>query len=181
MTIGIVEASNRRALLLTTRAIKQLKEKRKETRAVMQRYEGASDLSEDEKTTYEHLTLSMVILNALSDQLVNHNYLPRSWDVFALGSHFDKHLTPLLVSNDKGELWVDYFDCDRPKDLLVLVAGESARAMREHAPSTRPRLMATQRTERPKPEPEPQETSLMDLIRMRMPSRSHVRYDPKRG
>jgi hypothetical protein len=181
MAIGIVEASNKRAFLLTSRAIKQLKEKRKETRAVMQRYEGASDLSEDEKTTYEHLTLSMVILNALSDQLVNHNYLPRSWDVFALGSHFDKQLTPLLVSNQSGELWVDYFPCDRPKDLMILIAGESARAMREHAPSMRPRPMATQRTERPRTEPEPQETNLMDLIRMRMPSRSHVRYDPKRG
>ncbi len=55
--ISILEVSNRRAELLSARAIKKLKEQRKETRAVMQRFEGASDLSADEKTTYANLTL----------------------------------------------------------------------------------------------------------------------------
>ena len=120
MAIGIVEMSNRRSSLLKAKAVKKLKEQRKTTRCVMQRFEGASDLTDDEKTTYEHLTLSMVILNALSDQLMSRDFLPRNWDIFTLGSDFDKHLTPLLRENADGELWVEYFDFDRPKDLMIL-------------------------------------------------------------
>ena len=181
MTIGIIELNNRRAALLTERAIKTLKEQRKQTRAVMQRFEGASDLSQDEETTYAHLTLSMVILNALSDQLMKAHFLPKSWDVFTLGSDFDKHLTPLLRKNAKGELWVEYFDFPSPKDALLLLAGSAARSIPEQAPVMPQRPPRSGRTARPKAEAPSGEASVMDLIRMRMPSMSQARYTPKRS
>jgi hypothetical protein len=183
MTISILEVSNRRAELLSARAIKKLKEQRKETRAVMQRFEGASDLSEDEKTTYAHLTLSMVILNALRDQLMKHHYLPRHWDAFTLGSDFDRRLMPLLHKNADGELWVEYFNCERPKEALLLIAGDAAKPIPEEAAMMRRRPPSPGRPARaPRTEPVAQETtSIMDLVRNRMPSMSTPRYTPKRG
>ena len=181
MTIGIIELNNRRAKLLCAHAVKKLKETRRETRAVMQRYEGANDLTEDEKTTYAHLTLSMVILNALSDQLKKNSFLPRTWDVFTLGSDFDKHLTPLLRKNADGELWVEYFDLERPKDALMLLAGDSAKTIPEEAPVIRKRPpMPSEPTRARKGEDGP-ESSVMDMIRARMPNMYMARYTPKRG
>ena len=183
MTIGMIEASNRRAAILSARANKKLKELRKETRAVMQRFEGVSDLSEDEKTTYNHLTLSMVILNALSDHLLKFNHLPRTWDEFTLGSDFDRNVTPLLCKNAEGELWVEYFECDRPKAALLLVAGDLAKPIPDGAPIIPRRPPVTKRTVRPQqPAPAPvEEVSMMDLIRMRMPTVATTRYKQKLG
>jgi len=181
MTIGMIEVSNRRAALLSARAVKKLKEQRKETRAVMQRFEGVSDLPDDERTTYEHLTLSMVILNALSDQLLKCHFLPRSWDDFTLGSDFDKSLTPLLRKNDNGELWVEFFDCDRPKSALLVVAGHLANPIAEGAPALRRRPAATEKPVRNMEESVAEDSSLMDMIRMRMPDRYQTRYQPRRG
>ena len=181
--ISILEVSNRRAELLCARAIKKLKEQRKETRAVMQRFEGASDLSADEKTTYAHLTLSMVILNALRDQLMKHHYLPRRWDAFTLGSDFDQRLMPLLYKNADGELWVEYFNCERPKEALLLIAGDVAKPIPEEAAVMRRRPPSPGRPARaPRTEPVvAEETSIMDLVRNRMPSAITPRYKPKQG
>ena len=185
MAIGIVELGHRRAAVLAVRAAKKLKDLRKETRAAMQRYEGVSDLSEDDKTTYDDLTLSMVILNALSDQLLRLHVLPRKWDVLTLGSNFNQHLTPVLRKNDQGELWVEYFDFACPKDALILIAGEIAKAIPEDAPAM-PQRHKLRRPPAPSPapaasDPKPAETSMMDLIRARMPQVSTVSYRPKRG
>jgi len=82
---GSLDMENKRNFDARSQSLEKLKAQRKATRAVMQRYEGASDLSDDEKTTYDHLTVSMVILNALSDQLVKSDVLPRTWDGMTLG------------------------------------------------------------------------------------------------
>jgi hypothetical protein len=168
----MVDVGDRRTSLRIAEAVKELKEQRKATRAVMQRYEGASDLSEDEKTTYAHLTQSMVVLNALSDQILKHEFLPRTWDRFTFGSEFDRHLTPLLRTNDEGELWVEYFVFDRPRDMLVFLAGKSADAVPEQAATMRKRPAATAGSARPKHAPASGDMDLMDLIRARMPNRS---------
>ena len=181
MPISILEISNRRAALLSARAIKKLKEQRKETRAVMQRFEGASDLSDEEKTTYAHLTLSMVILNSLRDQLKVHHYLPRRWDAFTLGSEFDQHMMPLLRKNAEGELWVEYFDCETPKDALLLIAGNVARPIGEEAAVMRRRPPSPEQPARPRKQSTPESGNLMDLIRNRMPSGTAPRYRPDRG
>ena len=175
----MVEMMNRAASLRCAAALTKLKEQRKSTRAVMQRYEAATDLSEDEKTTYVHLTQSMVILNALSDQLLKHEFLPRSWDQFTFGSEFDRNLMPLLRANEQGELWVEYFVFDRPRDLLVFLAGESANTVPEQAATLRKRPAATARSTRPRRAPMSPDSDLMDLIRARMPHRSKAFPDTK--
>ena len=197
MTIGIIEISNRRTAILCGRAIKKLKERRKETRAAMQRYEGETVLSDDEKITYNDLTLSMILLNALSDQLARYNQLPKTWDVFTLGSEFDKDAVPLLRGNDKGELWVAYFACDKPKAALMHIVGDAAKFVPEEGAVPRYRPAAPERAARPQAQPsykaasQPQsaqtqkpasasESNLRDLIRMRMPSMQQDVYRPKR-
>ena len=191
MSIGSIEMGNKRVLYFRSKAIEKLKEQRKATRAVMQRYEGASDLSVDEKTTYDHLTVSMVILNALSDQLVKSDVLPRTWDGMTFGSDFDTRLTPLLRKNDEGELWVEYFDFARPRDLMDLLAGHHAHALREEAPSCRQRPRTAQKPARESRKPASEgvstghekaasfEQTLMDLVRTRMPKRTQNRYMPE--
>lgn len=181
MTIGLVEMSNRRALRLKTATLKKLKEQRKQTRAAMQRHEGLSTLCDVEKTTYEHLTLSMVILNALSDQLLKHDFLPRTWDAFTLGSNFDKRFVPLLKSNAQGELWVEYFECDQPKGLMVQVAGNVAGGLPEEAPKPGQRPVAPSKAPRERPRSPTSDTSVMEMIRMRMPQPCTAKYEPSRG
>jgi hypothetical protein len=175
----MVEVTNRRASLRCAGAVKELKDQRKSTRAVMQRYEAATDLSDDEKTIYVHLTQSMVILNALSDHLVKHDFLPRRWEHFTFGSEFDRNLTPLLRTNQEGELWVEYFVFDRPRDLLVFVGGDSANDVPEQAAPVQKRATTAARKPRPRPDRPTPDIDLMDLIRARMPNRTKAFYDAK--
>ncbi len=175
----MVEVTNRRAPLRCARAVKELKEQRKSTRAVMQRYEAATDLSDDEKTLYVHLTQSMVILNALSDHLVKHDFLPRTWEHFTFGSGFDRNLMPLLRTNQDGELWVEYFVFDRPRNLLEFLGGDCANDVPEQAATIRKRPAATARPARPCQAKTTPDTDLMDLIRARMPNRNKACYGAK--
>ena len=181
MAISTVELSNRRALLLKSKALKKLRELRKETRSVMQRYEGSSSLDDDDQITYDDLTLSMVVLNALNDQLSKHDFLPKSWDAITLGSDFDCNTAPLLRSNEAGEAWVAYFEVNRPKDLMILIAGTVAKSIPEEKPTLRPRPTSGGTTARPKTETAASsDASLMDMIRMRMPQPCTARYQPSR-
>ncbi len=190
MPISVIEVSNRRAQLLKAKATKKLKELRRETRSAMQRYEGETDLCEVEQETYDDLNMSMVILNAISDHVIRHDVLPKSWDEFTLGSKFEKEFTPLLRSNEEGDLWVDYFDFDRPEDLMRFVVGNAAAVFTKQTTPTpqRPTMKAqpAQQTQQARqPEPKAAEASgagesLMDMIRARMPSSGQTHYSPKR-
>lgn len=164
-----VEVRTQTADQLGAVAIKNLKQYRKETREVMQRFEGASDLSDDEIVTYKHLTLSLVLSNALSDFIRNSGVLPRGWDTVSLGTDFDPRKTPILKKNAEGELWVEYFNCDRPKEALVMIAGEAAKFIPEvgRVVPRRP----PKKQERSSPDQDsvaPVQSEIMDLIRKRM-------------
>ena len=185
MVVSIIEVSNRRAELLKSKALKKLKEQRKATRSAMQRYEGSTALDQDDQTTYDDLNISMVILNALSDHLLRTEFLPKSWDQFTLGSEFDRRFTPLLRSNAE-DLWVEYFDCNQPKDLLRIVVGNAAAVFDKKTATTPPRAA---RPSQPAPQPAASGptgsgaagSGLMDMIRSRMPSHTQAQYSPKRG
>ncbi len=183
MVISIIEVSNRRAELLKSKALKKLKEQRKATRSAMQRYEGSGDLDRDDQTTYDDLNISMVVLNALSDHLLRSESLPKSWDQFTLGSEFDKRYAPLLRWNGADDLWVEYFDCEKPKDLMQIVVGNAV-AVFDKKTSTIPNRPTRPSQPAPAPAsaaPEPAGSGLMDMIRSRMPSHTQAQYTPKRS
>ena len=177
MVISVLEVSNRREQLLKSKALKKLKELRKETRSAMQRYEGDPDVTEDERSTYDDLNLSLVVLNGLNDHLMRVDALPESWDKFTFGSEFDKDAAPLLRWNDEGDLWVEFFECEKPEDLMRHVAGNAVAVFKKKAP------LAPQRPVQPTPTQQAPQASasdgnLMDLIRTRMPNRSQAQYTP---
>lgn len=151
--------------------IAKLKVLRRTTRAVMQRYEGEPNLSEDESATYGHLTLSMVILNTFSDHLTKSDMLHKAWDSFALGSDFDLRLIPILQQNSQGELWVEYVECRQPKDFLLLFAGDAAQQLGEVAPFIRPRrVRARHASSMTLPSQETTRKKIMEMIRNRPPT-----------
>ncbi|WP_322892071.1 MULTISPECIES: hypothetical protein [unclassified Yoonia] len=149
--------------------VAKLKVLRRATRAVMQRYEGEQNLSGDESAIYDHLTLSMVVLNTVSDHLAKSDTLHKTWDRFALGSDFDLRLIPLLQQNGQDELWVEYFECRQPKDFLVLIAGETAEQPVEVAPVIRPRkVRARHASSVTMPSQEATRKKIMQMIRQRI-------------
>ncbi|WP_162561720.1 hypothetical protein [Yoonia vestfoldensis] len=149
--------------------IAKLKVLRRATRAVMQRYEGELNLSEDESAIYGHLTLSMVLLNTVSDHLAKSDTLHTTWDSFALGSDFDLRLIPLLQQNGQDELWVEYFECRQPKDFLVLIAGAAAQQLGEVAPVIRPRkVRARHASSVTMPSQDATRKKIMEMIRIRI-------------
>jgi hypothetical protein len=151
--------------------IAKLKVLRRATRAVMQRYEGETNLSQDDAATYGHLTLSMVILNTVSDHLAKSDTLHKTWDRFALGSDFDLRLIPLLQQNAQDELWVEYFECPQPKDFLVLISGGAAEQPVEVAPVIRPRrVRARHASSVTMPSQQATRKKIMEMIRNRMPT-----------
>ncbi|MDP5362576.1 MAG: hypothetical protein NWP79_10595 [Paracoccaceae bacterium] len=182
MSISTVTASSQREAHLKSKVIGKLRDLRRATRAVMQRYEGAANLSEDESATYGQLTLSMVLLNSVSDHLANSDTLPKTWDSFTLGSDFDLGLIPLLQKRSRDELWVEYFECRRPKDFLVLVAGAAAEQLGEDGPVVRPRqVRARHASQATMPAQEATRKTIMEMIRDRMPTADTAIYKPKRG
>ncbi len=182
MSISTVVASREREENLKSKALAKLRELRRSTRAVMQRYEGAPNLSEDETATYGQLTLSMVLLNAVSDHLANSDTLPKTWDSFTLGSDFDLGLLPLLQTKSHDELWVEYFACREPKDFLVLIAGSAAAELGEVSPVVRPRqVRARHASHAPMPAQEETRKTIMEMIRDRMPIADTAVYRPERG
>lgn len=149
--------------------VAKLKVLRRATRAVMQRYEGEQNLSGDESAIYGHLTLSMVLLNTVSDHLAKSDTLHRTWDRFALGSDFDLKLIPLLQQNAQDELWVEYFECRQPKDFLILIAGAATEQPIEVIPVIRPRkVRARHASSVVMPFQEATRQKIMHMIRRRM-------------
>jgi len=182
MSISTVTASSKREAHLKAKVIAKLRDLRRSTRGVMQRYEGASNLSEDESVTYKQLTLSMVVLNALSDHLSKSDTLPKTWNSFTLGSDFDLGLIPLLQKKSQDDLWVEYFECSRPKEFLVLVAGSAAEKLGEVGPVVRPRQVRARHASRAStPAQEETRKTIMEMIRDRMPTSDTAVYKPKRG
>ncbi|SFS20278.1 hypothetical protein [Yoonia litorea] len=182
MVISIIEVSNRRVQLLKSKALNKLKEQRKTTRSVMQSFEGSNDLGTDTKSTYDHLNTSMVVLNGLRDHLTRYDCLPHSWDELTLGSEFAEDATPLLRTGEDGELWVEFYEFEKPKDLMIFLAGAAVAGLYEQAQKQPGRPAPAQ----PKPAQKPKAASnvdggLMDMIRNRMPNRENVRYSPQRG
>lgn len=181
MSIGIIETGHRRATHYSGAVLKTLKDHRRLTRSVMQRYEGQNDLTGDETTTYEHLTLSMVILNALSEHIKRNQSMPKSWDVVTLGSDFDRGSLPLLQGNAPHDLWVAYFEFDKPRQMLEHLAGEHARKLPDDAVTLRPRPTLNRNGGATTRRPSPQQETIMELIRTRMPKRDQTHYTPQPG
>lgn len=182
MSISTVTASGQREAHFKSQVIAKLRDHRRATRAVMQRYEGEPNLSQDELATYGQLTLSMVLLNAVSDHLANSDTLPKTWDSFTLGSDFDLGLLPLLQKKSQDELWVEYFECRQPKDFLVLIAGSAAEKLGEVDSVVRPRqVRARHATHGSVPAQEATRKTIMEMIRERMPTADSTVYKPKRG
>ncbi len=149
--------------------VAKLKVLRRATRAVMQRYEGEQNLSSDESAIYDHLTLSMVVLNTVSDHLAKSDTLHKTWDRFALGSDFDLRLIPLLQQNAQDELWVEYFECRQPKDFLALIAGDAAEPPDDVAPVIHPRkVRARHASSVMMPSQEATRQKIMQMIRRRI-------------
>lgn len=180
MSISTVTASSQREAHHKAKVIAKLREVRRATRAVMQRYEGEPNLTEDERGTYGQLTLSMVLLNAVRDHLAKSDLLPKTWNGFTLGSDFDLGMVPILQEKSRDELWVEYFECRRPKDLLILIAGADAESLGEASPVVRPRPVRARQKARPAA-PEAEKKTIMELIRERMPTAGTAIYKPKRG
>lgn len=182
MSISTVTASSQRDAHFKSKVVAKLRELRRSTRAVMQRYEGEPNLTDDETATYGQLTLSMVLLNAMSDHLRKSDTLPKTWDSFTLGSDFDLGLVPILHENSQGELWVEYFECHRPKEFLILIAGSAAEVLGEVGPVVRPRqVRARHASHTTTPAQEATRRSIMEMIRERMPTADNSVYTPKRG
>ena len=138
----------------------------------MQRFEGVSDLSSDEIVTYKHLTLSLVLSNALSEYLKNTGEMPRRWDMVGLGTDFDPCMTPILRKDPEGDLWVEYFNCDRPKDALALIAGEAAKSIPEVGAVIPRRPPRPHRDSASPDNLKPRSSVIMELVRQRMKKQS---------
>lgn len=182
MSISTVSASSQYDAHIKSKVIAKLKQLRRGTRAVMQRYEGERNLSEDEAVTYEQLTLSMVVLNAISDHLAKSDTLPKAWDGLTLGSDFDLGLIPVLQKTPDDELWVEYFKCRRPKELLILIVGAEAEKLGEVGSVVRPRQVRARHGSRAAtPAQEATRRTIMEIIRDRMPVADSAGYDPNRS